>query len=428
MRIAPAAALLIPLAVGLAGCGDGGDEVVLRFWAMGREGEVVRELVPDFEREYPGIRIDVQQIPWSAAHEKLLTAHVGHAAPDLAQLGNTWMAEFHALGALAPVPAGAENFAAEHYFPGIWSTNVIDGQARGLPWYVDTRLLFYRRDLLARAGWSEMPGDWREWRRALAAIVDGEAARYGILLPLNEWTGVGILGLQSGSPLLGDDLSRGEFSGAAFRRGFDFYLGLFRDGLAPLAGSQEIANIYQEFARGTFAMIITGPWNLGEFRSRLPEELQDAWATAPLPGPTGPASGVSVAGGSSLVVFRASSRQAEAWRFVSYLMRPEVQQRFFRLTGDLPSRRDAWLGPELAGDGKLAAFRTQLERVRSTPKIPEWEQIAARLQTRAEAAVRGAMTADEALAALDADVDRILEKRRWLLSRGLAPAGQESSP
>ena len=353
---------------------------------------------------------------------------VGRATPDLAQLGNTWIAEFHALDALAPVPEDSAAFSPGAHFPGIWSTNVIAGRAFGVPWYVDTRLLFYRRDLLARAGYAEMPGDWRGWREALAAITASGGARHAILLPLNEWVVPVVLGLQAGSPLLGERGTRGAFADAPFRRGFDFYLELFRDGLAPLAGSQEIANIYQEFARGTFAMIVTGPWNLGEFRRRLPAELQDAWATAPLPGPSGPASGMSLAGGSSLAVFRDSPRQAEAWRFAAYLLRPDVQRRFYELTGDLPARREAWAVPALAADSLLQPFRIQLERVVATPKIPEWEQIAARVQHRTEAAVRGAMTADAALAALDADVDRILEKRRWLLARGLVPEGEGVSP
>src|SRR5688572_5999209 len=67
---------LIPLS---AACGnaEGAREVEIRFWAMGAEGEQVAKLVPQFERENPGIRVRVQQIPWTAAHEKLLTAHVG---------------------------------------------------------------------------------------------------------------------------------------------------------------------------------------------------------------------------------------------------------------------------------------------------------------------------------------------------------------
>ena len=72
---------------------------------MGREGEVVSQLIPDFEREHPGIKVDVQQIPWSAAHEKLLTAFVGDATPDIAMLGNTWVPEFVALDALEPLDA-----------------------------------------------------------------------------------------------------------------------------------------------------------------------------------------------------------------------------------------------------------------------------------------------------------------------------------
>ncbi len=63
----------------------------------------MQELVRGFEQENPGIRVRVQQIPWTAAHEKLLTAYVGDATPDLAQLGNSWIAEFTELGALAPL-------------------------------------------------------------------------------------------------------------------------------------------------------------------------------------------------------------------------------------------------------------------------------------------------------------------------------------
>ena len=88
------------LVLGAACAPQAGGPEAVRFWAMGREGEVVQELVRDFERENPGIRVEVQQIPWSAAHEKLLTAFVGRSTPDVAQLGNTWIAEFAALRAL----------------------------------------------------------------------------------------------------------------------------------------------------------------------------------------------------------------------------------------------------------------------------------------------------------------------------------------
>ena len=163
------AALLIA-----AGCERASSpEIVLRFWAMGREGEVVTALLPEFERTHPGIRVKVQQLPWTAAHEKLLTAFAGDVTPDICQLGNTWVPELVALDALEPLDryvASSPVVDATDYFAGIWDTNRIGGKLYGVPWYVDTRLVFYRRDLLHDAGFPAPPRSWQEWTQMLAAI------------------------------------------------------------------------------------------------------------------------------------------------------------------------------------------------------------------------------------------------------------------
>ncbi len=415
----PRRAALLPWLVALAGCTAQAEVPTLRFWAFGREGEVVAELVRGFERERPGARVRVQQIPWSAAHEKLLTAIVGRATPDLAQMGNTWIPEMAALGALAPIDLP---LADTSYFPGILATNIIQDTLFGLPWYVDTRVLFYRKDILARAGFDSMPDTWDGWRRAMIAVRRMAApGQYPIFLPTNEWPPQAILGLQQRSPLI-DSAGFGAFRGPAFSRAFDFLLSLYRDSLAAPVSNNTIANLYQEFARGTFAMYITGPWNLGEFRRRLPPALQDKWGTAPLPGPRGRESGVSLAGGSSLVIFRRTRHPELARALVEYLSRPEQQARFYRLTGDLPARREAWSDSALAADGEAAAFRTQLTRVVPTPMIPEWEQVTTKLMDYTEAAARGRRSAAAALASLDAAVDRLLERRRYLLARHRTPA------
>lgn len=422
----------LALAFLLAGCGGGADREVttLRFWAMGREGEVVREMLGEFEQRHPGIRVIVQQIPWSAAHEKLLTAYVGGSTPDVAQLGNTWIAEFSEIGAIRPLRAPIDASTVIHpedYFPGIWDTNRIGPEIWGVPWYVDTRLVFYRRDLLERAGWSRFPTSWDEWRACmhdLGAVL--EPGAHAVFLPLNEWNQPVLLGLQAGSSLLNEDGTRGAFQGAEFRRGLDYYVGLFRDGYAPVVGYADAGNVYQEFALGRYAMYVTGPWNLGEFARRLPPELSEAWGTAPVPGPDGADSGVSLAGGSSLVVFSGSRHPEEAWRLVEFLSEPRQQLRFYELTGDLPARVECWEDEELRADQHLRAFAEQLRRVRSTPKVPQWEPIAMRVQDRVEAIVRGAKTTDEALRALDADVDALLEKRRWMLARAGSTSREES--
>lgn len=417
-RAAAGVATLLALA---AGCGPaGGRGVTLRFWAMGREGEVVQELVSDFEREHPGVHVIVQQLPWSAAHEKMLTAYVGGSTPDVSQLGNTWVPEFAALRAIEPLDAriaATPGVQAAGYFPGIWDTNVVDGTVFGVPWYVDTRLMFYRRDLFEKAGWKTPPTNWADWLRCMEDVRRA-GAKTAIFLPTNEYTPWIIFGLQAKSRMLKDGDTRGDFGGAAYKRAADFYMEILRRKLAPVLDGNAIGNVYQEFERGTFAMYITGPWQLGEFKNRLSPAMQSSWATAPLPGPDGAESGVSTAGGSSLVMFRNSRHPAEAWQLIEFLSRPEQQVRFFHLTGDLPARREAWRDTSLTSDPNMANFGTQLQRTAATPNIPEWEEISVRLRDEAiPAMVLGGANPDSTLKALDRTVDKILEKRRWLVER-----------
>jgi multiple sugar transport system substrate-binding protein len=402
-------------------------ETVVEFWAMGREGEVVQQLVPEFERRTPGVRVRVQQIPWSAAHEKLLTAYVGDAMPDVVQVGNTWLPELVVLGALAPLDSpvapvddpGASDAAAADEFAGVAAATTIDGVRYGVPWYVDTRVLFYRTDLLRAAGYEAPPTTWTEWIAAMERLAGN--GRYAMLLPMTEWEPPVILGLQQGATLLRDGDRHGDFESPAFRAAFEVYTSLFRRGLVPRAGAAQTANLYQDFADGYFAMLISGPWNLGEMARRLPQ-LADAWATAPLPSFDGRGPGVSLAGGASLAIVRTSPRAEAARRWVAFLAAPEQQLAFWRLTGDLPARPSAWRAGGLERAPRTAAFWQQLAHVRPTPKIPEWERIAQKITDHAEAAIRRDGDLGAVLAALDRDVDAILEKRRWMLDRAAARA------
>ncbi|WP_326523229.1 sugar ABC transporter substrate-binding protein [Sphingomonas sp.] len=415
-RGALAMAAAAPLALG--GCGAVDAPGTIRFWAMGNEAAHVPKLLSGFTAAHPGIDVRLQALPWTAAHEKLLTGFAGGSLPDVAQIGNTWLAELAAIGAIRPLAGDAAPLVADQ-FPAVLDTNRIDGRLMAVPWYVDARLQFYRTDLLAKAGYAALPQDWAGWKAALHRLkrASGEG-NYAILLPVNEFEQLLTFALQQPEPLLRDDGTRGNFRSDGFRAALAFYKSLFDEGLAPLASSTQISNVWNEFQRGFFSVYLSGPWTVGDLKSRLGPDFEGKWATAAMPGPSGP--GAAAPGGSSLVVFSTARDPQAAGALVRYLSDPVVQARFNAISGDLPARPSAWAAAGLSGDRLMAPFGEQLGRARAVPKVPEWERIVSEMQIVAEQAVRGKMTVDAAATEIDARADRLLEKRRWMVEKGRA--------
>jgi multiple sugar transport system substrate-binding protein len=404
----------------LIGCGRrNSSRQLVRFWAVGREGEVASELIQEFVAAHPEIEVEVQKLPFTAAHEKLLTAYAGDTLPDLCQLGNTWVPEFAALNALEPLDAlvkASSAVDASDYFPDILQSNRVDDTLFGVPWYVDTRLLYYRRDLLQKAGFDHPPTSWSEWENMLRAIKEQAGkSKYSVLLPLNEFEPLLVLALQQPSEVLRDSGRWGNFRSDDFKTVLSFYRNIFEHEWAPRATNTQISNVWDEFGKGYFSFYISGPWNIAEFKQRMPASLKDAWMTAPMPGPHGP--GVSSAGGSSLVVFNSSKAKDAAWLLAQYLSMPQTQSRFYDLTGNMPPRRSTWNIPALAQSPYARAFHEQLDRVRSPPKVPEWERIATEMRLAGERVVQGKQSVDDAVVELDHKTDQILEKRRWMMDR-----------
>lgn len=414
MTSALAALPLLPM---LGGCCERGDDG-LTIWAMGNEAASLPALLASLGRPAGSPGVTVQPLPWTAAHEKLLTGFAGNSLPAIGQVGNSWIAEMAAIGAIAPVPTAARGLL-EDQFAAVVDTNRIGGRTWAVPWYVDTRLQFYRKDMFARAGYAAPPLDWAGWKAALHEVkaIAGDG-NYAVLLPVNEFEQLLTIALSAGARLLRDQDGRGAFSDPEFKAALAFYKSLFDEKLAPVTSATQISNIWNEFARGFFSTFVSGPWTIGDMKTRLPAAMQEKWGTAPNPGPDG--IGSAAPGGSSLVVFADTANPNAAWDLVARLLAPSAQLKFHQLTGDLPARKSVWQGAGIASDPIVAPFATQLERATALPKVPEWERIVTEMQVVAERMVRGQYSVEEAAKEIDRRADRLLEKRRWMLDKGLA--------
>lgn len=387
----------------------------VEMWAMGNEAAALPELLRMLNANTKVPSVSVQPLPWTAAHEKLLTGFAGGALPALSQVGNSWIAELAAIGAIEPVPEAQSGLLADQ-FEAVIDTCRIGGKIWAVPWYVDTRVQFYRRDLFAKAGYDAPPPRWDDWKTALHKVkrVAGEG-NYAVLMPVNEYEHLTTIALSAKAGMLNEAGTHGAFSEPNFLQALAFYKSLFDEGLAPLASSTQISNVWSEFARGYFSVYPSGPWTIGDMKKRLPPDFQNRWGTAPNPGPDG--IGSAAPGGSSLVVFRGAANSDAAWHVVNALLGPAGQAALQKLTGDMPARRASWA---TNADPHIAAFADQLENARVLPKVPEWERIVSEMQVVAERMLRGQFTVKQAAAEMDARANRLLEKRRWMVERGRA--------
>jgi multiple sugar transport system substrate-binding protein len=354
----------------------------LTVWAMGNEGVLLGDFAKQFTQENPGVKIDVTPVDWGIARDKLLTAIGGNQTPDASQMGTDMMGEFTKTGALEPVPG---SFDKSRFFEGAWNTGVAkDGTAYSVPWYVETRVLYYRTDIARKAGITKAPSTWEELKAAAQAMKTRGGARWGISLGTKNW--------QEYLPFVwsngGDVVKDGQFAlnSPEAVEALQFYDSFFEEGLSPRQVPEGF-DITNGFVQGTHPMFLSGPWHLGLIRDLGKQQIEGKWAIAPMP--AGKAGGISFVGGGNFVVYRNAKNKDLAWAFVQWLTKPETQLAWYEKATVLPSDQSAWNDTKLTGNPNVKIFGEQLKNAKSQPAIPTWGEVQAAINDNLEKVTAG---------------------------------------
>ena len=300
--------------VALAACGGGSGPPAteLRFWAMGREGEVVQQLLPAFEQRPPrrarprpadpvergareaadGVRRRLDARRLSGGYH--LDARVGGARRRAAEPRR-------------PRPTATSSPAS----PRPTGSTVAPGRRPGTSTLACCSI---GPTCLRAAGWDAPPPDWTGWEQALDGLKRlAGSDRYALLLPLDEWQPPVILAFQRGARLLRGDDEWGDFRADAFRSAFMFYLSFFQRGLAPAGLRGRSPTSTRTLPPDSSASSSPGRGTSASSPRACRPTLQESWATAPMPGDGPDAPGVSIAGGASLAI-AADTPHADAAR------------------------------------------------------------------------------------------------------------------
>jgi multiple sugar transport system substrate-binding protein len=417
-----ALALLTAAGLALTGCGrddttgepgPGQGEAVaegpatgtIEVWAMGAEGDMLGDFVATFEEENPDAEVKVTPIPWEAAHDKLANAIAAGQTPDVSLIGTTWMGEFAEAGGLEPTPEGLVEEG--DFFEGPWESTVVGDTSYGVPWYVETRVLYYRTDLAEEAGWSDAPKTWDELKQFAKDLQDEAGVEYGINLQPGQtgsWQTMLPFAWSNGASLTDDAGAEYTIDSPEMTEALEYYRSFFDEGLSGPTRLLDPGELESGFAKKTFGAFVSGPWH-----TALVEDAgvsQDEYAVAPLPGKDS-APGTSFVGGGNLAVFADSDNKESAWKLVQWFADPEVQQDFYDEVGSLPSVQAAWESGELADDPQLQVFGEQLGSTMSPPSVPTWEEVAAVIDSDIEKATKGATPVEEAVSHMQSQAESI---------------------
>jgi multiple sugar transport system substrate-binding protein len=375
----------------------------LAIWAQADEAAALPKFAEEFMKLNPGLKISVTPLPWDAAHNKYQTAIASGTTPDMAQMGTTWMSDFSA--AFAPTPASFESSA---FFDGAVKSTTIGATKVGVPWYVDTRVFYYRKDLAEKAGYTDFPKTWDDFKAFTKALQTKAGAKWGVTLPVSGadcFQGMLMFPWSAGAQLTTADQSKWTLDTPEWTKAMTFYQSIFADGIANPNPATGAGAAESAFVNGSTPVMVAGPSGIGSLaKAGGGEAYKDKISVGRVPADV---SSTSFIGGSDLVVFKNSKNPDAAWKFARWLTTPEVQVRWHDAVGDLPAVKAAWEDPALKNDPLLKVFGEQLQTTNNPPTLPTWTQVSAQADKALEQIVRGGGNPAEVMKNLQAQAKSI---------------------
>ena len=371
---------------------------VLQLWIMPNSPDPAADMLHvlrNFELENPGIEVQVTILDWSVAWTKITTAAATHSGPDVLQMPTTWAASISAMGALMPLDSLLAVSGGDSAFAEVSMKFARPGTsfATSLPWFLDVRPLFFRRDALAEAGVDPKTLlNWTDFRKALLKIQKADLTIEGMrIAPIgypgkHDWNVIHNLApwvWGAGGDFLDSTGSESRLATKESIAGILFYLNLVRDGFNSKKNLTKNTNqVSMDFDEGRLAfwfdvtnktLYLDSPRFLGGSSKNVTARNYSVM----LP-PTAPAGKDTYyfAGGSNLSVSRFTKHKRSSMALVRYLSsRPDVQLELSRVTGFLPALLSTYEYPYFKEDETRGVFQQMISRLRSYPAVPYWGEI-----------------------------------------------------
>ena len=340
----------------------------------------IRPWLDQFEAEHR-CRVRVRMIPWETGRAELVEIALQRKGPDVSEIGTSWCSSFSSMEALRPFsPVELKAMDGGHvFFPSAWQSGQLFGEDRmiAIPWLASVRVLYYRRNLLAKAGIDEKTA-FQSCSNLIETLEHLQAG--GIPVPLVLPTRNTIFPLLhslaswvwgAGGDFVSADGTHTLLNQPETRAGIRAFLALSQF-LSPQARGLDLYQSEMSFWRGEAAISLSlqNPI-LGTITKIANPDVVANLGVAAIP------TGIPFIGGSNLVIWQhvPPSHENLAVKLVHFLTSQKVQSVYNTKINYFPSRMDVLDSPPFRTDAFHQILIEGLKSGRSFPAIKRWLRV-----------------------------------------------------
>jgi multiple sugar transport system substrate-binding protein len=372
----------------------------LTLWAFAAPARQMNQMKSRFEAEHPGVRLEIQTIPWDNLQQKTLWAVAANSdVPDVVVGSSEWMGGLVAAGALKPLDRLITSATLDTFFPaalGVYQFPRIDRERPtyrgpmtqyGLPLDIDFMMIYYRHDLLSpllgTLGMTEFPKDWQNFRRLTSAVAKGRASRslpfYFTSLDPDDPVPLTMAFLPAaGARVMQPGYKRTDLDSPEAADALELFGAMLSEGSALRWERATQQDPLVLLKTGRVAAIISGPWYARILEEKAPE-MAGKWRVATFPRrlPSNPTTGL---GGACLAIPHNAKNQADALALMRFMTSTDFALGYFEGVGSPPTQMAAWNDPRFqqtsayfGGQNINSVIRYGLETARPLELLPSSE-------------------------------------------------------
>ncbi len=347
----------------------------------------------------------------------LLALRGKQTEPDVMLLDVGWIGQIAASEWLEPLEPYQID-SAPFFKSVIDLADTYEGKLIGLPLYIDGGLLYYRKDLLEKYGFSGPPKTWSELREMCEKVISGERSTnpnfWGYV-----WQGAQYEGLSCNALEFFTSAGGGFFVGTATPKiyqkanveALDFMCSLIWQN--PVSPPNTFTDMKEEetrlmFHNGNALFQRNWPYAWG-LHNASDSPIKGKVGISPLPG-FAVGQGASTLGGWHIVMSRFSDKKRESAELIKFLTSAEVQTAMAVRLGWNPGRADVYDDPIiLKANPALADLKKVFEGAVPRPVIPYYSAVSQILQKHVSAALAGRVDSKKALELAQKEISELIE-------------------